>query len=149
MIRTIMILLASVLLLASPVRADGIADLSGEWIGTWTSLHSPTYNGVIEMKVEQNGNNVSGTSLVGNTKCSPERVFQGTLSGLRNNVIELELASGESPAESFAKNVGVITKDRNAISAVYSFNSNSACDGDVGTMFISKVQPYSKIQGIQ
>ncbi|NEN87462.1 MULTISPECIES: hypothetical protein [unclassified Okeania] len=151
MIRAIIIFLVSILLISSPVRAaeTNAADISGEWIGTWTSLNSPTYNGVIEMYINNEGNNVDGISVIGNTKCFPERVFKGNLSGKYNNFIEFKLAPVENPEDSFAENWGAINRSRNAISVVYSFDKpNSECYGDVGTMFISKIQPYSSIQGI-
>ncbi|NEP46829.1 MAG: hypothetical protein F6K35_49655 [Okeania sp. SIO2H7] len=148
MIRAIMILLASVFLLASPVRAAD-SDLSGIWLGTWTSLNATTYNGSVQMRIEQKGNYVFGDSIVGNTKCSPGRFFEGQLSGKYDNFIEFEVTSAET-RNPVAKNWGAITRDRNAISAIYSFdNPDSECFGDVGTMFISKVQPYSQIQNFR
>ncbi|NES72512.1 MAG: hypothetical protein F6K24_48620 [Okeania sp. SIO2D1] len=150
MIRAIIIFLVSILLISSPVRAaETQGDLSGEWIGTWTSLNSPTYNGVIEMYIDQEGNDIYGSSVIGNTKCSPVRVFKGNLSGKYNNFIEFELSTPEQPEDTFAENLGVITRSRNAISMVYTFDDpNSECNGDVGTMFVSKVKDYSKIQNI-
>ncbi|AOY79792.1 MULTISPECIES: hypothetical protein [Moorena] len=152
--RIVIMLVASIFLLFANVSAaeasvSNPGSLEGEWIGTWTSLNATTYNGVIEMYINQEGDNVFGTSVVGNTKCSPERLFKGTLSGKFNNFIELEISPEGKPDTTIAKNWGAITRDRNAISVVYNFNtSESKCEGDVGTMFISKVQEYSKIQGI-
>ncbi|AOW99297.1 hypothetical protein BJP34_07350 [Moorena producens PAL-8-15-08-1] len=152
--RIVIMLVASIFLLFANVSAAEASvsnpeSLNGEWVGTWTSLNSPTYNGVVQMSINQEGDNVFGTSVLGNTKCSPERVFKGNLSGKYKNFIELELAPEQNPTNPISKNWGVITRSRNAISAVYNFeNPTSACYGDVGTMFISKIQPYSKIEGI-
>ncbi|GGA32928.1 hypothetical protein CYANOKiyG1_49880 [Okeania sp. KiyG1] len=150
MIRAIIIFLVSILLISSPARAaETEGDLSGYWMGTWTSLNAPNYNGVVEMDIKNEGKDVYGISVIGNTKCFPDRVFKGKLSGKYNNFIRFKLAPIENPEDSFAKNRGVINRYRNAISMVYSFNKpNSECYGDVGTMFISKIQPYSSIQGI-
>ncbi|NER99815.1 MAG: hypothetical protein F6J86_39425 [Symploca sp. SIO1B1] len=157
--RIVIMLVASIFLLFTNVSVAEAAtgepeSLTGEWIGTWTSLNAPYYNGVIEMSITQEGDGVSGTSLVGNTKCAPERFFTGKLSGKRgdkkfNSFIELEISPNDKRDTTIAKNWGAITRARNAISVVYSFNTpESACEGDVGTMFISKVQPYSTIKGI-
>ena len=151
-VRVLTALIASAFLVFTNFSAAAIAspdDLTGTWIGTWTSLNATTYNGAIEMSIVQQGNNIFGKSLVGNTKCSPERSFKGILSGKYDNFIELEIAPADTPETPIATNWGAITRDRNAISVVYNFDSpTSACYGDVGTMFISKIQPYSKIQSV-
>jgi len=151
--RIVIMLVASIFLLFTNVSVAEAAtpdsgSLNGEWIGTWTSLNAPTYNGALIMYINQEGDEVFGTSMVGNTKCSPYRVFKGKLSGKYDNFIEFESASEENPDIIIEENWGAITRTRNAISAVYQFPSGSPCEGDVGTMFISKVQPYSTIQGI-
>lgn len=153
--RIVTILVASVFLFATNVSNVSAAEpcqgeFCGEWIGTWTSLNSPKYNGTIEMDViKQEGNIIYGTSVSGNTKCSPDRVFKGELSGKYNNFLELELFPKENPTIHLSNSWGAISREKNAISAVYNFqNSESACKHDVGTMFVSKVQPYSSIQGI-
>ncbi|MBP0018917.1 MAG: hypothetical protein J7647_15385 [Cyanobacteria bacterium SBLK] len=149
--RVAIILVASVFLLTTHVNtAEANADLSGTWIGTWTSLNAPTYNGAISLYINQNGDSISGKALVGNTKCSPQRTFTGWLSGKYDNFVEFELASVDNPSQPISTMWGAITRARNAISTVYNFDTDSSqCYGDVGTMFISKVQPYSQIQDTQ
>ncbi|NET57717.1 MAG: hypothetical protein F6K47_16625 [Symploca sp. SIO2E6] len=151
--RIVIMLVASIFLFFANVNVAQAAtadpgSLEGEWIGTWTSLNSPTYNGVLEMSINQEGDKVYGISVVGNTKCSPYRIFQGKLSGKYNNFIKFKMAPEDQPDTIIAKNWGAITRARNAISTVYKFTPGSDCEGDVGTMFISKVQDYSQIQNI-
>ena len=147
MMRGVIVLIASILLFSANVNpAEAATDLSGVWLGTWTSLNATTYNGPIEMDIVQNGDKVVGTSFVGNTKCSPQRDFEGTLSGKYDNFLNLEVYDDGAP---ISKLWGAINRTRNSISVVYNFDSeSSACYGDVGTMFISKIQPYSEIQGV-
>jgi len=148
-IRTVMVLIVSVLLFSAnvnPAQAE-TGDLTGEWLGTWTSLNAPKYNGTLEMTVTQEGTIVSGTSILGNTKCSPERFFKGQLFGKYDNFIALQLY--DDTQTPLTKLWGAINRSRNAISAVYNFDTDtSECYGDVGTMIISKVQDYSQIQGV-
>jgi len=148
MMRGVIVLIASILLFSANVNpAQAATDLSGIWLGTWTSLNATTYNGPIQMEIFQDGDKIVGTSLVGNTKCSPERDFKGTLSGKYDNFLNMELYSDGTPISTLW---GVINRTRNSISVVYNFDSESSdCYGDVGTMFISKIQSYSKIQGVE
>ncbi|MGK7904194.1 MAG: hypothetical protein AB4352_22845 [Hormoscilla sp.] len=149
--RIVMILVASVFLFATNVSNVLAADpcqgeFCGPWIGTWTSLNSPTFNGTITMNViKQEGNMIEGTSFFGNTKCSPKRFFKGKISGEYNNFLKLKMFPKENPEIQLSKGWGAISRTKNAISTVYKFtNSESECKYDVGTMFVSKVQPYSQ-----
>ncbi|NES68528.1 MAG: hypothetical protein F6K24_26485 [Okeania sp. SIO2D1] len=149
-IRTVMVLIASIVLFSANVNQTeaGTQDpvsLTGEWLGTWTSLNATQYNGTIEISMTQDGEKVFGTSLVGNTKCFPDRTFEGTLSGKYDNFVNLQLYADQTP---ISKLWGAISRTKNAISLVYNFDTDTSdCYGDVRTMFISKVQDYSKIQG--
>jgi len=149
--RIVMMLVASVFLFATNVSSVSAqescqGEFCGKWIGTWTSLNAPTFNGTIKMKVlKQEDNMIYGTSVFGNTKCSPKRIFEGKLSGKYNNFLKLKMFPKENPEIYLSKSWGAISREKNAISAVYKFKkSESACEHDVGTMFVSKVQPYSQ-----
>lgn len=133
-------------MLAMLARRSPARENCGGWIGTWTSLNSPTYNGTITMNViQQEDNMIYGASFFGNTKCSPKRFFEGKLSGKYNNFLELTMFAKENPEIHLSKSWGAISREKNAISTVYNFqNSESECEHDVGTMFVSKVQPYSQ-----
>ncbi|NER38192.1 MAG: hypothetical protein F6J93_30245 [Oscillatoria sp. SIO1A7] len=148
--RILMMLVLSMFLFVTNVSAASadppdLGPLTGEWAGTWTSLNSPSYNGTVELNVTQDGNKVSGTSVMGNAKCFPDRIFKGKVSGIGNNVIKLKLFAEDDPGTQVAKTWGVINRCQNAISAVYKFTTEGSgkCQYDVGTMFISKKQPFS------
>jgi hypothetical protein len=135
------VLILSVLLFAFTAAAAEV-DVTGRWVGTWTSLRASGYNGSVALHLYQVGDHVFGTAFVTNTICSPSRQLSGTLSGpylyLQMSVIS-DPDSGDGEPFLLSENWGIVTELGNAMSFVYYFsNAGDDCFGDGGTWFVAK-----------
>lgn len=72
-------------------QAPPSVDVSGKWLGTWTSLQPTGDGGQIQMEITQTGSRYTGTILVTGGANDPTGLTEGFVTG---NQVEIAVPAG-------------------------------------------------------